>query len=310
MPPEERPIGRAALRLAADGIVPIFGDQVEDGLFSGFVARPGGWTEVAGVAIKAAYDRFPSRLFPDRYGALLAGLGATPVVNSPALMAVFQDKLATQALLESLGMPMPSSEQRPDAFRSRLREWGAGYLKPRYGTAGRGVVRLTAGDRCDLQPSGPTAEADGPLFLQCAITPPAGWRGVCVRVAAQREVDGRWMLNPAVVRRSRHDWVVNAARGSEVAPADEVLPAATMAAIAGLCENLSRELAARPEGRWLFEFGVDLVIDREFRPWLLEINSRPLGRLQALATREPQRFADVHLEACMRPLRALAAALR
>ena len=53
-----------------------------------------------------------------------------------------------------------------------------------------------------------------------------------------------------------------------------------------------------------------MVIDADGRPWLLELNSRPLGRLGALAAIDPERFATAHREACMRPLRFLAARVR
>jgi len=42
-------------------------------------------------------------------------------------------------------------------------------------------------------------------------------------------------------------------------------------------------------------------------PHLIEVNSRPRGRLEALAAQDPSRFEAAHVEACARPLRVLAA---
>ena len=65
---------------------------------------------------------------------------------------------------------------------------------------------------------------------------------------------------------------------------------------------------ARQRDMWRFavEVGVDLVIDSEGVPWLVEVNSRPRGRMEALAAADPGRFLDAHVAACGRPIAALA----
>ena len=82
-----------------------------------------------------------------------------------------------------------------------------------------------------------------------------------------------------------------------------------MADITASCQATCAALAAHPDGRWLVEIGLDLVIDSEGRAHVIEVNSRPRGRLEALAALAPDRFAAAHREACGRPLRYLAASV-
>jgi len=125
-------------------------------------------------------------------------------------------------------------------------------------------------------------------------------------VLCQRQADGSWWHSTGVVRQSREDPVVNAARGAEVVPAT-VLSMATRTAIAALCDLTCVALSATTDGDWLVELGVDLVLDSDEEPWVIEVNSRPRGRLEALASSDPERFLDAHVAACARPLRRLAA---
>ncbi|MEQ1504663.1 MAG: YheC/YheD family protein, partial [Myxococcota bacterium] len=224
-----------------------------------------------------------------------------PIANPPSIAAVCRDKLATQqaigrARAGRAAVRMPEVEGDPDRFADALAAWGAAFVKPRFGSFGDGVSRVVAGDAV------PAAIEGQPVILQRAVPPPVGWAGVCVRVLVQREADG-WVAE-TVVRRSRTDPVVNAARGAEVAAAevlgdgfDAVVNAARAAATA---------LAALPDGEDLLEVGVDVVVDDRGAPWVVEVNGRPLGRLEVLAAAAPDRWADAHLAACARPLRWLA----
>jgi hypothetical protein len=144
-PPEERPVGRAALELVDGGTTVVFGDSAQEGTLSGLIPRAGGWDRASGVSIAAAYDRFPARLYAERYRVLLDGLGRVPIGNPPELNALLQDKLAAQDFATGLGLSMPQVEADPDRFEATLAGWGAAYIKPRHGTAGRGVTRLVAG---------------------------------------------------------------------------------------------------------------------------------------------------------------------
>ena len=76
---------------------------------------------------------------------------------------------------------------------------------------------------------------------------------------------------------------------------------------AGLTQAATAALSASPVGAHALELGLDLVLDPEGEPHLIEVNARPNGRLEVLASQDPTRFATAHLDACLRPLRTLAA---
>ena len=304
-PPEARPIGQAALRLREAGVEAVFGDRVEGGRIWGQVAEQGGWRPVDAVPVDAFYDRFPSQGRAARFAEILAGTGRIPLGNPVALTTLCRDKVASQRALEAAGVPMPGLEADPDAFAAALAAWGAAFHKPRFGSFGAGVRRVLPGDPLPAHAAGLQEGAPEPAILQQAISPPQGWAGICVRVLAQREPGGGWWLSPPAVRRSAVDPVVNAARGAEVAP-PEVLSATTRAALDRHGLAAARALTALPGAEPLLELGLDLVIDAAGEPWLIEVNGRPRGRLAWLAAQDPQTWAAAHLEACCRPLRALA----
>ncbi len=118
----------------------------------------------------------------------------------------------------------------------------------------------------------------------------AGGPRIRVRLLAQRTAGG-WVLPAAVARRDRNDPVANVARTSEVAP----FPVETLRQTAlAVCDALDDPLA--------LELGLDFAIDDDGRPWLIEVNGRPRGRLERLAELWPDRFAEAHHAALVRPL--------
>src|SRR5690349_20660245 len=134
--PEDRPFGRAALRLEADGVPVVFVGATEGGRADGFRASPGRWDAVRGVALAAVYDRFPSQSRAEGHRALLAGLGTVPIANPPSLVELCFDKLRSQEILVEAGVPMPEVEGDADRFPERLEAWGAAFHKPRTGSFG------------------------------------------------------------------------------------------------------------------------------------------------------------------------------
>lgn len=306
-PPEARPIGRAALSLADSEVQVVFGDRLEAGRMTGLVARPGGWEPVGRARVVALHDRYPSQHRAERFAALQREAHGLPWGNPVALTLLCRDKLGCQRFLEAAGVEQPEVEEIPARFEERLRAWGRAFLKPRYGALGIGVTEVRPGDPLPAELPGAVPGRADPAILQWAVPPPAGWAGRSVRVLCQREPDGRWWQSAGVVRQSRTDPVVNAARGAEVVPAEVVLDPEARARMAALCARVCAALSAHPEGGDLLELGVDLVLDGDDLPHLVEVNSRPRGRLEALALAAPHRFHAAHVAACARPLRYLAA---
>jgi len=304
--PAQRPIGRAALQLGSEGVVVVFGHQAAGGRLTGVRATDAGWVRAEEVPLVAAYDRFPSRSRPEAYTALRRGLGDVPLANPPSLVQLCADKAACQSFLAAAGLVrLPEQVDDPSDFADALRDWGVGFLKPRFGAFGAGVRRVTRADQLAATCPGPIDGEPEPALLQRAVPPPRGVAGVACRVLVQRRPGGGWWADQPVARRSTTDAVVNAARGAEVVPLRDAFPQAT-AAVIDLARSAAEALASGPDGRWLVEVGVDVVLDEGLQPWIIEVNSRPRGRLEALVQQDPA-WLDAHVAACTRPLRVLAA---
>ncbi len=305
-PPEAHPIGRAALQLEAEGLAIVFGHQVRDSRLSGLRAGPNGWRPALDCAIGAAYDRFPSQTRPTEHRALLSGLGGVPVANPSSVVELCRDKVLSQLALEAAGIAMPPVVPDPLAFSATLAEWRTAFLKPRFGSFGRGVRRVMLGDALPATGPGAVPGRPEPTILQRAIEPPAGWAGVTCRVLVQRDPQGRWYAEAPAARRDRHDPVVNAARGAEVVPLQVMAPDC-VEPTQDLATAAARALAHQPDGDWLLEVGVDVALDAGWQPHVIEVNGRPRGRLEALADLDDPSWRNAHVAACARPLRTLAA---
>ena len=305
-PPSARPIGRAALRLVDHNIDVIFGDQLLAGKITGFRATKDGWVAAHNVVVSGLHDRFPSQLRAEKYEAILAASTDIPMGNSPAVTRLCRDKLRTQEVLQEVGIPMPPVQGDPARFSTDLTLWGHGYLKPRYGALGIGVVRVSPGDPLPTHTTGVVPHRPDPTILQAGVAPPAGWASRTVRVLIQRTPEGGWFSGIPVVRQSRIDPVANAARGAEVAPGPAVLNQKTLNRIDDAVLELCRAFDQIESARHLVEAGVDLVLDGDHRPWLIEVNSRPRGRMEVLANTDPETYLAAHINACARPLQVIA----
>lgn len=308
-PPMTRPVGRAALALRKEGITVIFGDRIErrgdEVWMTGQIAIPGAWQTVT-QSVQAIHDRYPSQRRARSYAAAMDVAGNLPLGNPTSLTMLCRDKLDCQRWLASHGIPMPAVSSDPQEWPSLLTQWGSGFLKPRYGALGIGVQRVCPGDALPHTCQGVVPGKQDPTILQRAIAPPSGWAGLSVRALCQRKTDKSWTICPPVLRRSTTDFVVNAARGATVHPAEDVLSADSMKAMATLCQSTCAALSAHSDGDRLVEVGLDLVIDPQWDPHLIEVNSRPRGRLEVLASADPSRFHAAHIDACARPIRYLA----
>jgi glutathione synthase/RimK-type ligase-like ATP-grasp enzyme len=305
-PPEARPVGRAALRLLREGIEVIFGDQLDQGRMSGVIARPGRWEPISGIAVAALHDRFPSQIRSEAFSQILAQAKGIQMGNPLSLTLLCRDKVRSQQFLERAGVVMPELETDPAAMAARLEEWGGGFLKPRFGALGVGVRRISPGDPIPERLESVVPGRTDPSILQRAITPEEGWAGRSVRILCQREAEGRWLPNEPVVRQSREDPVVNAARGAQVRAGSSVLSGDTRLSLRRQCQQICEALSAHRSAETLVEVGLDFVLDAHSEPHLIEVNSRPRGRLEVLAERDSDRFMTTHIQACMRPIQRLA----
>jgi glutathione synthase/RimK-type ligase-like ATP-grasp enzyme len=298
--PETTPIGRAALALARDGITVGFTADGREFL----VARPGGWRPLPAAPVRAAQDRFPSQTWPQAYRRALDALGRPPLGNPESLTVLCRDKLATQDWLQDR-IPMPAVEGSSSRFEATLQAWGEAYLKPRFGAMGRGIRRVVPGDELPRWIEGAVRGVLEPTFLQRAVTTP-GSGAVAVRQLIQRLPEGGWLQLPGVARVAPPgEPVANVSRGALARPADPMLDAGCLAEIKVQTALVARALADHEDGDWALEAGVDFAVDADGHPHLLEVNSRPQGRLEALAISDPDLWHDAHVEACARPLRRL-----
>ncbi len=305
LPPEQRPIGRAALALRKDGIQVVFGDKMVNGCMDGYTAIEGGWTRQSGLQVNAVHDRFPSQMRADQYQDLIDGLHGCPLGNSRDFTLLCRDKIDSQQALVQQGIQMPPIETNPDQFADRLKAWGSAFIKPRFGALGTGVARVRPGDPLPRTRPGMIPGTDEPAILQCAVPPPSGLAGMAVRVLVQRTADG-WHIEAPVVRSSQTDPVANAARGATVAPGTDALSSHLCDRINSTARQITDALDQLPRASRAVEAGLDMVIDDQEHPHLIEINSRPRGRLEVLATLDPDRFGSAHEIACGRPIQMLA----
>jgi glutathione synthase/RimK-type ligase-like ATP-grasp enzyme len=272
----------------------------------GVVATAGRWLPVSGAPLVALHDRYPSQRRTARFAAIQSERQGVPMGNPLELTLLCRDKLACQRVLQAAGVPMPEVVDDPDAFQGALSRWGSGFIKPRFGALGTNVRRVQPGDVLPSTLEGVVPGRAEPTLLQRAVLPSAGFAGRALRVLCQRAPDGGWVQCPAVLRESRTDPVVNVARGAVVRVAADVLPDQTRDAIGTACATVCMALGEQPEGDWLVEVGIDLVLDADLAPHVIEVNSRPRGRLEVLAELDPTRFGTAHVQACGRPLRRLA----
>ncbi|MCP4807771.1 MAG: hypothetical protein GY913_09550 [Proteobacteria bacterium] len=283
-PPESMPIGRAALWLADQGVDVVFGTAELK-----MRAVPGGW-QLAEEDPVAVHDRFPSWNHPREYAAATLGLEHLPRGNPIRFRDLCRDKVRFQ---REVPVDMPEIVIDSSDFDSALRSWGAGFLKPRYGGLGRGVRYVRPGDDLPSELEGAVLGQLEPAILQRAIAAPTGLAGLATRWLMQRSEDGSWVVAGGVCRTSETDPVTNVDRGAHVVPAD------TLDAHTGhRCREILEAVADWITDPEVCEVGLDLVIDPDGVPHLIEANSRPGGRLQALGPA----YRDDHVRACARPL--------
>ncbi|WP_035692484.1 ATP-grasp domain-containing protein [Azospirillum halopraeferens] len=185
-----------------------------------------------------------------------------PVINGPRAIERCVDKAMTSFLLHRAGIPTPATRATADPeraaaiLRHALDAGEALVQKPLFGSQGRDVRRLDRGDALTA--------TDGVYYLQRFVAGSGpdfrDWR---VFVVGGRAV--------AAMARIGRDWVTNVHRGGrcEAVHGDRELESLAEAAAAAVGADYA---------------GVDLIRDREGRPYVLEVNSMPAWQgLQSVA---------------------------
>lgn len=187
----------------------------------------------------------------------LDALGVT-VYNDGRSIERTVDKAMTSFLLRRAGIDTPATWVVSDSQQANqivMSEHLRGHVlvcKPLFGSQGRGLHRLGAGDRT------PEFESvSGVYYLQRMIETGAGWYDWRVLVIGGRAV--------AAMRREANDWVTNVAQGARcrAEPLTEDL--------ASFAERAVRAVGAQYGG-------VDLMRDSSGRLWVIEVNGVPAWR--------------------------------
>lgn len=298
-PPEVHPFGRAALLLEQQGVAVVFVEETRNGSARGVRAVAGGWRSQPFLPLFAAYNRYPAQSDPEGFATLLSGLTDVPMGNPPRVVELCRDKLRSQRLLQAAGIEMPDVEASRARFPDRIAQWRTAFLKPRWGSYGRGVHRIDANTAQQLRHSPPDT------ILQRGIDPPNGMAGVAIRALVQHD-GASWGCRTLVARVHATDPVVNRARGAKVLSLEKLASPST----GDRCRRIALEAAhllQRSEGGAdAVEFGFDFVLDAMGRPYLIEVNGKPEGHLLHLGA-DPMRPSAAHVEACLTPLRSLVA---
>lgn len=231
---------RVDLAAGVEGIVmPGFERRLPDGVFVRGV--PGGTLEQVVLRLDFLH--------------MLGEIGV-PVYNSARAIEKSVDKAMTSLLLGRAGVPTPptwTTEDGAEASRILLRETAAGgelVAKPLFGSQGKGLRRLRAGDAIP-----DAAEVKGVWYLQRFLPSPQDrWRDWRVLVAGGKVV--------AAMARHGRSWISNVAQGARCEAWE---PDAAMGRIA---VDATRALA-------MDYAGVDLMRDAGGSLQVIEVNSIP-----------------------------------
>lgn len=187
-----------------------------------------------------------------------------------------------------------------DRLRAMLSRYGTVYVKPDYGMHGRGVMRarrlerggyeLRYGTSRQVYPSlarlydGISRRKGGRSYLVQQGIPLLQYKGrrFDVRVMVQRTPKGQWEATGVIGRvASAGKVITNFHGGGRPMPVETLLkPHLGQNAIEEKVRSLKRKgetIASVLKRRYpgIREIGVDIGLDRRFKPWVIEVNTMP-----------------------------------
>jgi ribosomal protein S6--L-glutamate ligase len=189
------------------------------------------------------------------------------VLNRPRALEAAIDKYLAAARMEEAGLPVPPAAvcERADDARAAFEELGGDVVvKPIFGSEGRGIRRIASAGAADAIFRDLEA-AGSAILIQRYIDHPTGDLRLFV-LGGEVLCGIRRMATEA-----SGGWITNVARGGRAEPL----------AVAPGTESLAVRAAAAVGAE---AAGVDILPDRDGRPWLLEVNAVPGWRALAAVT--------------------------
>jgi hypothetical protein len=248
--------------------------------------------------------------------------GAHLVQGAEGIVAMTDKSIARERLLAA-GVPVPDgalAPPTPEMLRELMeaRRWSQVFVKPRWGSSGAGVIALRrSAHRSQAEERAETTLRLGPGGLAnhkrlCVHRDRAAIDALLAPILADGAIVERWIPKLGTARgpfdlrlltiagELRHR-VARVGRGTitnlhldagrlDVDEALEDAPLGTFAAVVRVCEQ-----AAAVFSDCLY-VGVDLALDQEFRPWVLEVNAWG-DHLPRLLDRGVESY-DAELAAC------------
>lgn len=263
----------------------------------GYIPTAKGWKRVRAPVPRVVHKRV---LF--RTSAPLRTLGRLQrrgvVFVNPYLI---QNKARMGAVLardERVRPHIPETHPyRPGLLEAFLKAGRSAILKPRVGSVGKGLVRVVPLARGRAEVTGKKARVMSLAALRRRLAgristrryllqeylPLARCKGrpFDLRVPVQRDGSGEWRT-PGMVAKvaARHPYLTNMAQGGRAIPGEAAIAAAFPAADApGVIERVRRlavdvARAVAREHPHAADLGLDIGVDRDGRPWLIEVNTR------------------------------------
>ena len=272
------------------------GLSVGRGLVTGYVPSESGWRRRRVPIPRVIHKRV---LFRD--SAPLRRLGrlqrrGTVFVN-PTLIQNKADMGRTLAADPEVSPHLPAtSPYRWERLAAMLDRGTAAILKPRVGSVGQGVIRLIPKERGYTEMTTKAARLLSRSALRRHIRRATGSRRYLLqeyvnlarfegrpfdlRVPVQRDGSGQWKLSGMVAKVARkHPFLTNAGQGGRVMPAQKALEHAfglQAAEVSRRVGEVAVKVAKAVARKHPFaaDLGLDMGVDADGKPWLIEVNTR------------------------------------